>query len=335
MAVREDPLGPDEVTQEVKVPTEVRARTSIFALHVVKGPRTGEVLTVDGTHALLGRGGDADLRVPDPSLSRVHARFDRDGDTLAVTDVDSRNGTYVEGQRIHDRRRLKSGEEITMGNVVLRFSIDDASEVKASRQLYEAAVRDRLTGMHNRGYFDDRLQAEFAFAKRHASTLAALLIDLDHFKQVNDTYGHQTGDVVLKLAGERIMQAVRIEDVSARYGGEEFVVLARGIDVNGAQVLGQRLRTRIQLSEAPLPNGGTLKVTASIGVAVLTKDGYRSAAELIAAADEALYNAKRAGRNQVVLHVGSPQPTERVDGSYSLGPSRGERVEDLRPRKPK
>jgi diguanylate cyclase (GGDEF)-like protein len=300
---------------------------------VVKGPRAGEVLTVDGTHALLGRGGDADLRVPDPSLSRVHARFDRDGDTLAVTDVDSRNGTYVEGQRIHDRRRLKSGEEITMGNVVLRFSIDDASEIKANRQLYEAAVRDRLTGMHNRGYFDDRLHAEFAFAKRHSTQLAALLIDLDHFKQVNDTHGHQTGDVVLKQAGERIMQAVRTEDVSARYGGEEFVVLARGIDVNGAQVLGQRLRTRIQLAETLTPSGTVLRVTASIGIAVLTKDGYRTAAELIAAADEALYNAKRNGRNQVVLHVGATQPTERVDGSYSMKPDR-ERVEELRPRKP-
>jgi diguanylate cyclase (GGDEF)-like protein len=300
---------------------------------VVKGPRAGEVLTVDGTHALLGRGGDADLRVPDPSLSRVHARFDRDGDTLAVTDVDSRNGTYVEGQRIHDRRRLKSGEEITMGNVVLRFSIDDASEIKANRQLYEAAVRDRLTGMHNRGYFDDRLHAEFAFAKRHSTQLAALLIDLDHFKQVNDTHGHQTGDVVLKQAGERIMQAVRTEDVSARYGGEEFVVLARGIDVNGAQVLGQRLRTRIQLAETLTPSGTVLRVTASIGIAVLAKDGYRTAAELIAAADEALYNAKRNGRNQVVLHVGATQPTERVDGSYSMKPDR-ERVEELRPRKP-
>jgi two-component system cell cycle response regulator len=333
LSVREDQGGLDEVTQEVQVPATLRARTSIFALHVVKGPRQGEVLTVEGTHALLGRGGDADLRVPDPSLSRVHARFDRDGDTLAVTDVDSRNGTFVEGQRISDRRRLNSGDEITMGNVVVRFSIDDASEIKASRQLYEAAVRDRLTGMHNRGYFDDRLHAEFAFAKRHVTSLAALLIDLDHFKQVNDQYGHPTGDIVLKQTGERIMQTVRAEDVCARYGGEEFVVLARGIDVGGAQVLGQRLRTRINLAEVAIPNG-TLRVSASIGVSVLTKDGYRSAAELIAAADEALYTAKRNGRNQVVLHVGSPQPTERVDGSYSLGPNR-ERVEALRPRKPK
>src|SRR5688500_8118050 len=82
-----------------------------------------------------GRGGDADLRIPDPSLSRIHARFDRDGDTLAVTDVDSRNGTYVEGQRISERKRLKSGDHVTLGNVVLRFAVEDASDIKASRKL--------------------------------------------------------------------------------------------------------------------------------------------------------------------------------------------------------
>jgi two-component system cell cycle response regulator len=323
--------GDDEdVTQEVMVPATLRTRSTTFALHVVRGARQGEVLTVEGTHAMVGRGGDADLRIPDPSLSRIHARFDRDGDTLAVTDVDSRNGTFVEGQRISERKRLKNGDQITLGNVVLRFAIEDASDIKASRKLYEQAVRDHLTGMHNRGFFDDRLAAEFAYAKRHGTALAALLIDLDHFKQVNDTYGHPMGDQVLKVTGERIAQTVRMEDVGARYGGEEFVVLARGIDVAGAQVLGQRLRTRINLAEFQTPNG-VLKVTASIGIAVLSKDsGYRTASELIGAADEALYAAKRGGRNQVVVHGGSPLPTEKVDGSYSYRPD-VERVEKLGP----
>src|SRR5688500_6310061 len=119
------------------VPATLRTRSSTFALHVVKGARQGEVLTVEGTHAMVGRGGDADLRIHDPSLPRIHARFDRDGDTLAVTDVDSRNGTYVEGQRISERKRLKSGDHVTLGNVVLRFAVEDASDIKASRKLYE------------------------------------------------------------------------------------------------------------------------------------------------------------------------------------------------------
>jgi two-component system cell cycle response regulator len=331
LSPRED--DSDDITQEVTVPAQLRARKTTFVLHVIKGPRPGEMLTVDGTHAVFGRGGEADIRVPDPSLSRMHARFDREGDTVAVTDMDSRNGTFVEGNLISDRTRLNNGDQITLGNVVLRFAIEDASDVKASRQLYEAAVRDYLTGMHNRGYFDDRLVAEFAYAKRHASPLAALLVDLDHFKSVNDTYGHPMGDAVLKSTGERIMQTVRAEDVAARYGGEEFVVLARGTDVQGGQILGQRLRTRIQLAEFTVPQG-VLRVTASIGLAVLTKDGggYRSASELIAAADEALYAAKKNGRNQVVVHGGALQQTEKVDGSYSFRPD-VERIEQLRPRK--
>jgi diguanylate cyclase (GGDEF)-like protein len=296
LAARDDDRPSEDITLEVKVPAQVRPSRTTFALHVVKGPRAGEIFIVDRSHAVLGRGGDADLRIPDPSLSRVHARFDREGDTLALTDIDSRNGTFVEGKRLTDRHTLHSGDLITLGNVVLRFAIEDATAVKASRDLYEAAVRDRLTGMHNRGYFDDRLAAEFAFARRHNSPLSVLLLDLDNFKQVNDVHGHPTGDAVLKAAALKIAQTVRAEDVAARYGGEEFAVLARGSDHDGAQVLGQRLRTRIQVTDVPTAQGGHLRVTTSVGIAVLRKDAaYKTPADLVAAADEALYMAKRNG----------------------------------------
>ncbi|HEX6239935.1 MAG TPA: GGDEF domain-containing protein, partial [Polyangiales bacterium] len=241
-------LGDEEdLTQEIALPDELRPKRNTLTLQVVKGPRVGEILTIDKGSATLGRGADVDLRIPDPSLSRTHARFEREGESLFVVDMGSRNGTAVDGTRISERRKLENGEHITVGNVILRFAIQDAQTLKVSRELYEAAVRDRLTGMHNRGYFEDRIAAEFAFVRRHGSPLSVLLIDLDHFKKVNDTYGHAIGDAVLKAAAAKITEALRAEDVAARYGGEEFVVLARGTGSDGARVLAQRLRTRIGL----------------------------------------------------------------------------------------
>jgi two-component system, cell cycle response regulator len=306
----------NDVTQEVVLPAEVRPKRNALTLHVIKGPRVGEVLSIERESAVLGRGDDADLRILDPSLSRNHVRFDRAGETLSVTDLESMNGTLVEGTRLAGTRKLKSGDLLTLGNVVVRFAIQDATEVQMSRDLYEAAVRDRLTGLYNRGYFDDRLNAEFAFARRHHTSVAVLLIDLDHFKRVNDEHGHPLGDEVLKAAAVKIRDSLRAEDLAARYGGEEFVVLARGTEASGAQVLGQRLRTRIALAEIPCPSG-PVKVTASIGVAATLRKnvGYATALDLLGAADEALYEAKRNGRNQVVVHAASRAP-ERVGGSY-------------------
>ena len=322
----------DDVTQEVPLPPELRPKRTALTLHVVKGPRAGEVLTVDTAYAILGRGEDADLRIEDPSLSRIHARFAREGETLTVTDLDSRNGTLIDGIRIEGTHVLTSGDLLTLGNVVLRFAVQDVAEVQVTRDLYEAAVRDRLTGLHNRGYFDDRLAAEFSFVRRHRTSIAVLLIDLDHFKQVNDTYGHPVGDLVLQATAAKISESLRAEDLAARYGGEEFVVLARGTDVGGALVLAQRLRTRIALAQTETPSG-IVKVTASIGLAVMRKDiVYESVSALLSDADEALYEAKRNGRNQVIMSQAARRTTERVDGSYALKGAQEEQIRQ-RPKK--
>jgi two-component system cell cycle response regulator len=308
----------DEITQQIALPEELRPQRNKLTLQVVKGPRVGEIMIVEKQTALLGRGADTDIRIPDPSLSRVHARFEREGDALWIEDMESRNGTAVDGARLSARHKLENGEHITVGNVILRFAIQDARVLKVSRDLYEAAVRDRLTGMHNRGYFDDRLATEFAFVRRHGSPLSLLLIDLDHFKKVNDTYGHPIGDAVLKACAGKIMESLRAEDVAARYGGEEFAVLARGTPTEGARVLGQRLRTRIALAQV-LTLQGVVQVTASIGVAVMQGDSpYASPAELVASADEALYASKRNGRDQVMVNLDPRKATEKAAGLASV-----------------
>jgi diguanylate cyclase (GGDEF)-like protein len=166
------------------------------------------------------------------------------------------------------------------------------------RRVASQATTDSLTGLANRRSFDEELALEWRRAHRIGDSLALVLLDLDDFKQVNDTHGHPAGDAVLRAVGEVLGAGVRQIDLAARYGGEEFVVLVPETDVQGATQLAKRLRLAVSKARTELPNGRVLKVTASFGVAA--KGELTSAEQLIAAADEALYEAKRAGKNRVV-----------------------------------
>jgi diguanylate cyclase (GGDEF)-like protein len=165
------------------------------------------------------------------------------------------------------------------------------------RRVASQAVTDALTGLANRRSFDDELALEWRRAERVGDPLALILADLDDFKQVNDTYGHQLGDEVLRKAGETLGSALRQVDLAARYGGEEFAVIVPETDLDGAVNLAERLRTDLLKAQVELPDGAPLRVTASFGVAV--KGELTRPEELIAAADEALYAAKHAGKNRV------------------------------------
>jgi diguanylate cyclase (GGDEF)-like protein len=161
--------------------------------------------------------------------------------------------------------------------------------------MFQVALRDGLTGAYNRRYLDERLGAEFAFAKRHATPLSLMLIDLDHFKQINDQHGHQAGDTVLKAFFQLLAAEVRAEDVVGRYGGEEFIVMCRQTVGAGAITLAERLRARVEKAE--LTHDGTpIELTISIGIAGMN-DEIEQAEHLVKAADKALYRAKGDGRN--------------------------------------
>jgi diguanylate cyclase (GGDEF)-like protein len=159
-------------------------------------------------------------------------------------------------------------------------------------------VTDGLTGLANRRSFDDELALEWRRAERVGDSLALLLLDLDDFKSVNDEFGHQAGDVVLRRVAAILDSGARQVDLAARYGGEEFALLAPETDTLGAKKLAERLRADLEAATIELPTGGKLSVTASIGVAV--KGDLERAEQLVAAADEALYEAKRNGKNRVV-----------------------------------
>ena len=160
--------------------------------------------------------------------------------------------------------------------------------------LSRKAMIDGLTGLYNRGYLNQRLVEEIAHARRHDRPLACVMLDVDHFKLVNDTHGHGFGDLVLKEVAGVIQQVSRREDIACRYGGEEFAVLARDTSVDAAVLFGERLRSGI---EAVNCHRGaiSMKVTCSLGVAAC----YPGGEDLIERADLALYRAKQSGRNRV------------------------------------
>ena len=180
---------------------------------------------------VLGRSDDVDLRLNDDGVSRHHAAVRMDGDRAVLTDLDSANGTFINGVRISSPRVLSDGDKISMGGAtILKFTYQDALDEQLAKQLYESAVYDGLTGLYNRRAFDERLRAELAFANRHGKPLALMIADIDHFKRINDEHGHPFGDQVLREIARRLAATTRAEDVLARFGGEEFIILCRETD---------------------------------------------------------------------------------------------------------
>lgn len=275
-------------------------------LVMVAGPRLGEIFPIEG-ELLIGRDPQAALRLPDDeSVSRRHARVTAlavDGGAL-ITDLGSANGTFVDGEKVAESV-LKEGVKIRVGQTnVLKFARYDALEESAQRQLLESALRDGMTRAFNRRYFMQRIAAELRFAERHGQTLALLLIDLDHFKQLNDQLGHPAGDEVLEKLVEVLDDALRAEDVLARYGGEEFAILARNISAASALQLAERVRRLVAETHfGPFgKESAPRQVTISVGVGVYPEGdakGETAVAQLVARADAALYRAKNNGRNTV------------------------------------
>jgi diguanylate cyclase (GGDEF)-like protein len=273
-----------------------------YIVRVLAGAQTGLSYMLEKGEIVVGRGQGCDLVLNDSALSRRHCRISCTPEGgLVVEDLGSSNGTLVDGEKVAGRQELDEGSRIQIGrHTVLGIAVQGVLEHAAARQLYEYSMCDPLTGIHNRRYFDQRLQEEFSYALRHKTAVSVLLMDLDLFKKVNDTWGHPAGDRVLRYAADVLARCVRKEDVAARFGGEEFAMLARIQAPDGAVALAERVRRRIERGSVTVENG-LISFTASIGIASTFPDrAYTSVAELLAAADSALYRAKAGGRNRVV-----------------------------------
>ncbi len=269
-------------------------------LTILSGPRPGTLVPIETGELILGRTEESTIAIDDESLSRRHARFFTLMGKYFVADMQSTNGTFVDGKRITQPTALEDGASVQLGlSTVLRFGLTDKAVVEEAKRLYEATVRDRLTGAYNRAFLEERLKSEWAFASRHGTRLSVLFVDADHFKKVNDTYGHAGGDAVLKALAGALMTGLRTEDVVARYGGEEFVILLRGVSPDEVAAAAERIRGQVA-GLVIEHDGRTIAVTVSIGVAVHEAGHEAESVEaLVARADTALYKAKEAGRNRV------------------------------------
>lgn len=271
-------------------------------LIVSAGTDAGRVLTIPaGELVTLGRAPDCTFPFDDASLSRKHARIIVIDSEYTFKDAGSRNGSFINDVRVSTATALRDGDRVQLGSsTVLRFSLVDEDEERSLRRVYDAAVRDGLTGVFNRKHLEERLDAEIAYAIRHDSPLSVVIVDVDHFKRVNDTFGHLAGDEVLKTVAALLAQGLRAEDVLARYGGEEFVIIARGLD--GPHALQLAERARVTVAQTPILHADqSISVTASAGVASITCCGPApDKAQLLGLADARLYQAKQAGRNRVI-----------------------------------
>jgi len=288
--VQDGPPGP------TKSPT---SRDQAYLI-VLAGSAMGEMFKIARPQTIIGRGQTAHIRMMDDGISREHCEIQIDGETMILHDLGSTNGTFCRGLRV-DRHVLEDGDKILVGSsTVLKFTYHDSLDEVFQRQMYESALRDDLTKTFNKKYFTDRLESEFAFAMRTKADLSLVVFDLDHFKTINDTYGHPVGDLVLSDMAQVVSALIRAEDVFARVGGEEFAVICRGADPTQGRAVAERVRQAVAGHRFNVDDK-TIPVAVSAGVATIPEACIADAQALIAAADQALYEAKRTGRNRVCV----------------------------------
>jgi two-component system, cell cycle response regulator len=245
----------------------------------------------------IGRERGNQIVLPSDSVSRRHCRIDKRKSAWFVKDLGSTNGTYVNDELIEEYQ-LRRGDQIKVGDTIFKYLSGQDVEAQYHETIYRMTIMDGLTNVHNKRFLMETLERELPRAIRHQRPLSLCMFDLDHFKTVNDTYGHIAGDYVLKEAAGVVRSRLRPDDVIARYGGEEFAVLLPETELNGAGVIAEELRKMIA-EHAFEFEGERIPVTISIGCTQLKADD--DPIKLTKAADAKLYEAKRGGRNRVCL----------------------------------
>jgi diguanylate cyclase (GGDEF)-like protein len=246
-----------------------------------------------------GRGQDNHIVFEGDSVSRKHCHFDRVPNGWAIVDDHSTNGTYVNDVLLETPKVLESGDRIKVGPMIMKYLSGNDVETLYHEEIYQITIIDGLTQIHNKRHLQESIEKEVTRAHRYGRELACMMIDVDHFKKVNDTHGHLAGDYVLKELAALVKVRLRPEEVFARYGGEEFCILAPETGAEGARTLAEAVRKKIADAKFVF-QGERIICTISIGVALLSELEQRDGNSLLKLADERLFQAKRAGRNRVV-----------------------------------
>ena len=266
-------------------------------LIVIYGHEMGRRVQVSTEPLTIGRSPNCEVPVDQESVSRHHCRIRFEGGEFLVRDLGSTNGTYVNDDLLADQGRLRHGDQLKVGRTILKFIVGDDVEAQYHEEIYRLMTTDGLTQLNNRRYFDEMLDREVARAKRYKRSFSLLVFDIDHFKNVNDRFGHLAGDAILRQLGAVLLGRLRVNDVLARIGGEEFALITPEVGLDGARELAGKINRLIGDTRFEF-DGSAVQVTVSVGAAEWQEE-YEDAWDLFKAADDKMYEAKRAGRNQV------------------------------------
>ncbi|MCA9061027.1 MAG: GGDEF domain-containing protein [Planctomycetaceae bacterium] len=246
---------------------------------------------------LIGRDPACDIVLDQTAVSRRHAAVEQCDTGYRVRDLNSTNGTFLDDQLIREEH-LQGGELIRIGGTILKFMSSLDEEAHYHTVVRELMTRDPLTSTFNRSYLIPTLSKTLTGSRNTDVATSLILADIDHFKSVNDTWGHLVGDEVLRIFCERVRQVLRQNDLLARLGGEEFAVLCQGTQRNDAMKAAERIRLAIA-NEKFRTQAGSLEVTCSLGVTSVRPGQRATVDDVLADADHWLYVAKKAGRNCV------------------------------------
>lgn len=299
----------DSTTQATALPGRLPGPHETCLVLIYGDPRIGQRFVLGG-ETVIGRDPTNAVSVDSSDVSRRHAQLTPKDGAWIVRDLDSLNGTEVNGDRLEGERVLANGDLVKTGGVVFKYLHGGDVEAGFHEEIYRLTIRDGLTGAYNRRFLTDTLAREVARAHRHASPLWLAMLDVDHFKAVNDTHGHLVGDRVLAAVAHEAAARLRPEQVLARYGGEELAIVLPELSSDQVRILGERIREAVAAHGVSVNAGPAVKVTISIGIASL-RPGMNGD-QLIVAADAELYRAKATGRNRVMVAGDtSPAPIPR------------------------
>ena len=264
------------------------------------GNASGSRHRIDSGFMTIGRSPEADIRIEDDRISRIHCVVELNNHTITIEDKGSTNGTYVDARKI-SRARLLPGVPLQLGHSIMKIEYKTEAEIRSEKKLLQKASLDALTGIFNRHHFTKLASMEMAYASRHKLPAGVILMDVDNFKHVNDTYGYQCGDLVLAQLANTVIENKRTEDLFGRYGGDEFIILPRGeISKEGMQLNCERMRKAIEGFEFHFEDK-CVRITISLGFHLMKVESSNTEmmlADLIRKADKALYHAKERGRNR-------------------------------------